>query len=287
MLSLAAALCVGCSAFVNDAPLPVGSPLRAAERSPDGVRFEVYWATLPPEAEADDQASLWRFVQEERLDETLRSRLQRNGFRAGVVGGVPPQEIVRLLNPRPDDAEDSADGAVSKLSAPTGVKRQEMTVRPNEPAQVNASEVADSATIFLADEGGAPWGETFERVQAIYKVGVEERPGGGYVVAVAPELHHGEARMRWVADGAGAITRPRATREERPFPDLRVESPLVVGEMLIVTSLPGSDSRLGGFFHRSDGEVSGLRKAIVVRLVQTPPEADFAGVERDEDRPAF
>lgn len=282
------ALCLaGCSTLlsVSDKPLPVGSPLRQADRSADGVRFEIYWATLPPAAEVDEQASLWQFVQEERLDEGLRAQLRRNGLRAGVVGGVPPKQIERLLNPRPAEATEDADGAVSRLSAPTGVNKQEMTVRPGEPAQINASEIVDEITLLLADRNG-PWGETFQRVQAIYKVGVEPRTGGGRLVSIAPELHHGESRMRWVADGAGAITRPKATREERPFPELRVEASLTVGEMLLVTSLPGSESRMGGFFHRSDGEVSGIRKAIVVRMVQTPPEADFTA-DRSGDRPDF
>lgn len=287
VLAALTASAVGCTTLlsVSDKPLPVGSPLRAADRSRDGVRFEVYWATLPPEAEADHQASLWRFVQEERLDEGLRARLRRNGLRAGVVGGVPPKEIMRLLDPRPNGSGgDDADGMVTRLSSPTGVKKQEMTVRPGEPAQVNASDVTPSATILLTDERG-PWGETFDQVQAVYRVGAEPRRGGGYVVSIAPELHHGESRMRWVADGTGAITRPKASREERSFADLQIEAPLVVGEMLLITSLPDSDSRLGGFFHRADGEVSGSRKAILVRLVQTPPEADFAGAA--VDRPDF
>jgi hypothetical protein len=289
LLALAAgvALSAGCTTLlsVSDKPLPVGSPLRTADRSPDGVRFEVYWATLPPEVEADRQASLWRFVQEERLDEGLRARLHRNGLRAGVVGGVPPKAILRLLDPRPSESgDDNSDGTVTRLSAPTGVKKQEMTVRPGEPAQVNASDVTPSATLLLADDRG-PWGETFQQVQAVYRVGVESREGGGHRVSIVPELHHGESRMRWVADGAGAITRPKASREQRSFADLRIEAPLVVGEMLLVTSLPDSNSRLGGFFHRADGEAPGAHKAIIVRLVQTPPDADFAGATAD--RPDF
>ena len=86
--------CAGCSSLFTEQPLPVGSPLRAAESSADGVRFEVYWATLPASIEADEQAALWRYVQQERLDESLRGRLARNGLRAGVVGGVPPREVL-------------------------------------------------------------------------------------------------------------------------------------------------------------------------------------------------
>jgi hypothetical protein len=264
---------------VGDKPLPIGSPLRAAQGSADGLRFEVYWANLPPEAEAGDQANLWRFVQEERLDGALRVRLRRNGLRAGIVGGVPPQEIVSLLDPRPGRANgangaDSDDETVTRLDAPTGVTKQEMTVRPGEPAQVNASEVVPAATLLLADEKG-PWGESFDRVQGVYRVGVERQTGGGWTVSLSPELHHGEPRMRWASDGSGVITRPKATRDERPFPELRIEAPLVVGEMLVVTSLPDCDSRLGGFFHRADSDAPGVRKAIVVRLVQTPAEAAF------------
>lgn len=281
LLAAVAALASGCATWlsVDEKPLPGSSPLRPALASPDGLRFEVYWATLPPEAEADRQADLWRFVQEERLDEALRVKLRRNGLRAGVVSGAPPEEVVRLLDPRPSAGDDKEDGAVSRIEAPTGVTKQEMTVRPDEPARVNATDVVPAATILLADDSG-PWGETFDRVQGVYTVGVERRAGGGWTVALAPELHHGESRMRWTSDGSGVISRPRSAREELPFPDLRIEASLVVGEMLVVTSLPGCDSRLGGFFHRADGDAPGLRKAIVLRLVQTPAEVEFVGADR-------
>ncbi|MEO0529324.1 MAG: hypothetical protein AAF266_01975 [Planctomycetota bacterium] len=277
-------LLAGCSVLSLDTekPLPVGSPLRAAPGSSDGVRFEVTWATLPPDAEVDEQASLWQFVQEERLDAELRARLHRNGLRAGVVGGVPPREITRLLNPRPELAR--TDDSVVTLGDATGVKQQTMTVRPGQPAIVNASEVVPEANLLLADDDG-PWGETFHQAQAIYKVGVADRPGGGTLVSIAPELHFGSPRMQFVAAEGAGITRSKPRREERAFPNLQIEAPLVVGEMLMVTSLPGSDSRLGGFFHRADGEVSGVRKAILVRMVQAPPEANFASDRRDADRP--
>jgi len=104
---------------------------------------------------------------------------------------------------------------------------------------------------------------------------------------MAPELPYGEARRRFVPPGSAGITRAKPLREERAFPELRIEAPLVVGEMLLVTSLPESGGRLGAFFHEADGEVSGARKAIVVRLVQAPPGAGFAAAGRSDDRPVF
>lgn len=288
VLLLGTLLAAGCNTLLIDAdkPLPVGSPLRLADASLEGVRFQVSWATLPPDAEVDGQASLWRFVQEERLDAGLRARLRRNGLRAGIVGGVPPKEIAKLLNPRPNLARGDSESSVALMAGATGVKQQEMTVRPGEPAIVNAGEVVPEASLLLTDQRG-PFGETFHQVQAIYRVGAEPQPGGGRIVSLAPELHFGEARMKFVAAGAAGITRAKPLREERAFPELRIEAPLVVGEMLMVTSLPGSESRLGGFFHQADGDVSGARKAIVVRLVQAPPEGGFDSARRDADRPDF
>lgn len=287
VLSSIALSLAGCGTLLlvdTEKPLVGGSPLRPAEPSPDAVRVEVYWATLPPAAEADDQAELWRFVQDERLDATLRLRLRQNGFRAGVVGGVPSREIVRLLDPAPNRATaDSESGA--KLTAPTGVRMKEQTVRPGEPVLLDASGLVDRTTILIS-ESGAVAGDPFEQAQGFYRLEVEARPGGGHAVSLAPEVHHGEPRMRYVADGA--IKWPKPTKEQRDFPDLRIEATLVVGEMLIVTSRGDySNASLGAFFHRADGEVPGERKAIVVRLVQAPPSVDFVTATREADRPEF
>ncbi|MEQ8846940.1 hypothetical protein [Botrimarina sp.] len=280
----------GCGSMLivdSDRPLPVGSPLRPAAPSPDAVRMEIYWATLPPSAEVDDQAELWRFVQEERLDEALRIALRRNGFRAGVVGGVPSREVVRLLNPAPAVADDAAaQDQGAKLTAPTGVKKTERSVRPGEPILLDASGLVARTTLLLNESDG-PVGEPFEQARAVYRLEVDPQPGGGHTVSLAPEVHHGQPRMRYVADGA-AIQYPKPMQEERAFPSMRIEASLVVGEMLLVTSRGDySDSSLGAFFHRADGEVSGERKAIVVRLVQAPLPAGFAAAARDPDRPEF
>ena len=73
------------------------SPLRAALSSSDAVTLDIFWANLPAEG-PDFDARLWRFIQEDRVDPELRSRLMQNGLRAGVVGGAPPGGFARCGN---------------------------------------------------------------------------------------------------------------------------------------------------------------------------------------------
>lgn len=263
---------VGCSTlFVSEDLAPSATLLKAAQASSEAVTIDIYWATLPVSSEWTD-GSLWRFVQEDRLDEQLRSRLMQNGLRAGIVGGAPPEQIVRLLNPQGESSEEGADALAMTLSSPTGVSRSTKQLRPGKSVTIQAAGVLASAPILLA-ESDRLTGETFTDVQPIYDVRVEREKQGGYKLVITPELHYGDAKMRWNSDSQGMIARGLAQREKRIFSDLQIEVPLVVGEMLIATSLPKSDSRLGYYFHRAESDTSAERKAIVIRLTQAPSKA--------------
>lgn len=265
-------LSAGCTTlFVSEDLAPSATLLKAAQASSEAVTIDIYWATLPVSSEWTDD-SLWRFVQEDRLDEQLRGRLMQNGLRAGIVGGAPPEQIVKLLNPHGESSEEGSDALAMTLSSPTGVSRSTKQLRPGKSVTIQAAGILESAPILLA-EGDRLTGETFTDVQPIYDVRIERDKQGGYQLVVTPELHYGDAKMRWNSDSQGMIARGLAQREKRIFSDLQIEVPLVVGEMLIATSLPKSDSRLGYYFHRADSETSAERKAIVVRLTQAPSKA--------------
>lgn len=296
-LGLAVAMATGCSLLlVSDETTGGGeSPLRAALASPDAVTLDIFWANLPAEGYEFD-ARLWRFVQEDRVDPELRGRLMQNGLRAGVVGGAPPEVIVRMLDPQgkkrrqaklkqeqssevSEDTDDPAaeqDQTVAALNQQTGVRARTTQVRPGEPVVVQASKVYDEAIILHADRTG----ETYRQVQAIYSLEVHREPTGAYSLRVTPELHMGSPRAEWVRDETNMIAYQKMEREKQAFDDLRIEAPLVVGEMLLVTSLPDASSRLGRYFHEAEDSPEGRRKAILVRLTGAPPDPAF-GAERD------
>ncbi len=262
--------CAGCTTllFPEESISQSPSLLRAAQASADAVTVDIYWATLPD----DSDESLWRYVQEDRLDAELRGHLIQNGFRAGIVGGVPPEQIVELLNPIGQSTENDENALAMTLDSPTGVSRSTKQLRPGKSATIKAAEIIARAPLLLAD-GGPIRGKTYKNVQPIYDIQVEQDQQGGYSVVMTPELHFGDTKMRWNSDEQGMIARGIAQREREIFSNLRIEAPLVVGEMLIATSLPNADSRLGYYFHKADETASSHRKAIVIRLTQAPSKA--------------
>ena len=179
-----------------------------------------------------------------------------------------------MLNPSGEEVTAGTERQAEELLNITGVTGSTQQLRPGRVATIQASQVLAEAPLVIAERDRVS-GETFENVQPVYALRIEKETDGGYTLVLTPELHYGESKMRWSSDETGLIALGAPTREKRVFNELRIEAPLVVGEMLIATSRPGAGSSLGHYFHQADSGVAGQRKAILVRLTQTPPAADF------------
>ncbi|QDU87334.1 hypothetical protein Pla175_06930 [Pirellulimonas nuda] len=261
----------GCTTLVIDSgdPLPGKSPLRAARGSDDAATLEIYWARLPLGGEHDESA-FWNALHEHRVDAAVRRRLADNGLRAGVFGGALPDEVVKMLNP--DGASGSND--TGDLLRETGVSRRIKQMRPGQQLDLQAcDELAEASLVWMTPDGRME-GATYEQALPTYALTLASVEGGRARVRLTPEMRHGAPKHKYVSDETGLIGRQSMQREARVFDDLAMSVDLAPGETLLVVSSEEAGSRLGGYLHATD-EKSGRRRAILIRVAQTPAEKLF------------
>jgi hypothetical protein len=268
----------GCRLLIDEEQ-PLGkSPLRPAEASPDSVSMEFIWARFAAD-DADLNEATWREIDETQIAPAVRRELARNGFRAGVIGGTVPDAIARALRSgEAADGESTAPGNADTvpLIAEPVVHGRIQQLRRNQRSEIQASDIHPSLPL-LTGSGQDLSGRTFHDAQAIYALRVDPQPDQTVLVELTPELHHGQARLRFARDDDNmGVLRQAPMREREIFSKLRMSVRLAPGEMLVLLGLNDSGSRLGHYFHTVESTDGPQQKLILIRLAEVPPSDLFA-----------
>ena len=237
--------------------------------APGSVVLEVFSIRLPP-GEPDLGSRVWEEVDEQHFPVEVRRKLEKNGFRAGILAGQIPPSLVatagferqaerRRRGPAGENRgpRDARAGYVAALADPAGQRYE-----------IAASGVIEKMPV-LVSEAGEIRGLTYEQAQGIFALHVAPQPDGRVQLELVPEIHHGENRQHWVGDQA--IFRLETGRPKRAFEELKLTAVLGPGAMLLLGSQPNRQGSLGHyFFLESNGRDDRLdQKLILVRLCQT------------------
>ncbi len=241
-------------------------PLKPAQMSPDSVVIEVFFVRCPP-GDPRLNCELWDEVDEQQVPAEVRQRLWANGFRAGLVYGQIPVALSQLLEladkPAPND--ETVENELNELEAVPTVMRRHLQARPAQRNEIVASSVYESLPVLVAKEGEVR-GQTYRQAQGILALKAVPQPDGRVRLNLVPELHHEQARQRWI--GRQGMLQMETGRPRHSFDDLTLTAKLLPGDMLVLTSLPDRPGSLGHhFFTTSEGEPG--QKLLVVRLAQT------------------
>ena len=266
LLLLGVAGCALIASPTDPVPRP---PLPPPQMPPDSAVLEVFSIRLPP-AESDLNSRLWEKVDEQQFPTELRRKLEKSGFRAGILAGQIPPVLAQLLDLK--DKPRSNDGVqevkISDMVAPARVTSQHMQTREGSRYEIMSSGVVEKMPI-LVSEGGEIHGETFEQAQGMFALHVAPQPDGRVQVELVPEIHHGENRQHWVGDQS--IFRLETGRKKQAFEELKLTATMSPGAMLLLGSQPNRQGSLGHyFFLESNGRDDRCdEKLILVRLCQT------------------
>lgn len=286
----------GCQLWSEPEEPLAHSLLQAARPSAGSVAVEIIWARVPKtnDLQAFDEA-VWHRVDESQLSVEVRRELQRNGFRAGVISGSPPDAIVEAfhftakqtrnseaseLNNLPGNNSATTVGMNSTkitgedLTHESKVKRRLLQLKPGRRAEIQASDVYASIPIFQMRDGNLA-GQTFRDAQGIYALGVELNQDRTVDIDLTPELHHGQPHLRFEGTEQG-VFRQTPSREREIYSAMRMELKLAPGEMIILMSTEETDTSLGHYFHSASGEKGEQKKIVLIRLAQVPESNFFA-----------
>ena len=269
---VALASAVGCQSLGEPGKLTSDSLLKAAQATPGAVTLDIYWARTT----IDDQRfaeALWQSVEEDRLPVEVRRALADQGLRAGVVGGSPSSELMELLNPNGTTPQ-ANDQSMLLAAKPPKVTRRLKQIGLSQRLELQATDSARPFTL-LENENHQLVGRQYPDAQGIYAFQAVSRNGDRVEMELIPELHHGQPHMQYRTPGQGMIVQQLA-RDAEGFDNLRIAAELAPGEMLVVTSLPDSEHRLGGLFHHTEVETFTEQKYLLVRLANVPQVAELA-----------
>jgi hypothetical protein len=280
-LALVVLVTSGCRLFIDE-DQPLGkSPLRPAESSPDSVRMEIIWSRFATDDPGLNETA-WREIDETQIAPAVRGELARHGFRAGVIGGTVPDAIARALRSggTPDGDQPAVDDAdATPLMAEPVVHGRIQQLRRNQRSEIQASDINPSMPL-LTNGGEELSGRTYSDAQAIYALRVDPQPDQTVLVELTPELHHGQARLRFTRDDDNmGILRQAPMRDREVFRQLRMSVRLAPGEMLVLMGLSGARSRLGHYFHTVDSSDGPQQKLILIRLAEVPRSDMFAAMD--------
>lgn len=254
--------------------------LARPQLSIDSTVLEVFTIRVPFGEENLDQA-LWASIDEQRIDPELRSRLHRNGLRAGVVAGPLPAELERLLRLVEDQPTDSLDEQVVKLDAEPMVRKRHLQLRADRPAKIQTTPQRDKLSVLYADRTGVG-GQTYYGAQPSLVVTCHPLDDARVQLAIVPELEHGDVKRQW--DASDGVMFLDAGRPKRTYDDLRVQAELSSGQLLVLSPLVDRGGSLGYQFLTDATGQQTERKLVVVRVAQTHTPHLYQAVE-DEDQP--
>lgn len=277
-LMLAMAGCAQWSPAESDLDAPAFASLPRPKRSLDSVVVESVLVRVP-KFEQQAYEKLWSSADESALHIELRTRLDQNGLRAGLIMGELPsmllEQMKRISDKQNSDALEHAglaadvDNKMRRLQCRAG-RRKELIVRP---------QVSEPLTVLTTSNGNLR-GNTLQQATILFDLRAEPHGDKRATLQLTPEIKHGDLKQTFISNEYGV--RPQSSREAERWDDLSIEVTLNRGEVLMLTSTYPKKALGSAFFTTSTLEDSEEEVVLLLRLADTPLDELFAPEEVEQ-----
>ena len=249
----------------TESPVELTAPRMAS----DAVVLEVAFIHVNPEDISAD-APLWTEIDENHLPIQLRTQLNDNGMRCGLIGGMLPEAVQTLMAAEKNKIDHENIPEHVKQSSHTRNMRMQFR-HGREGRIVMSNQLHDEMKIVQVDDEYIT-GNTFNQAQANFTVRTYPKGDGRVEIELTPEIHHGQQKSNIIGkDGSWLV---QTEREVSAFENLIIKNTLAPGETLILTSTPDAKG-LGGHFFSTGPSRNDTHYILLLRLAQTQSDDLF------------
>ncbi|MBX3436381.1 MAG: hypothetical protein KF861_02750 [Planctomycetaceae bacterium] len=181
------------------------------------------------------------------LDPSTATALRRNGFRFGVAGSEPPQNLAAAMG---------VTGGKYNYHRYSQRSGEEMTIEAW-PAYATCDIDIDAA--------GQSRKKSYEQARCMFRVTPERLQDGWVKLSFIPEIHHGDLKIRPIPGNQGWEQMPSQLIE--PLFDQRFSVELNLGEMIVLSADGDNAQSVGHHFFRGGTSENKLQRVLMVRAV--------------------
>jgi hypothetical protein len=260
LLGLLSGLLVGCTTGGDVRPAPWLRRMRPLQvpSGPDIVLMHVVLLERPV-GDRYLNEGLWPMVDESGIPSEHKWVLERNGFRTGQVGGLPPPELLALLT-----------------SERSCVNPQQVRLHVGSSKDVLLGPV-QAACRFQVEQEGREDDVVLQQAQMMLSVVPALVPDGRIRLTFTPVVEHGERRLMPgpAEDHSCLVLRPQ--RDVNRYPALSWDVTLAPNEYVVVGARYDRPESLGyQAFVRAD-ESPPVQRLLAIRTSRTAPDAPDDG----------
>lgn len=197
-------------------------------------------------------ASVWTSADEQIVPAEHKARLEDNGFRVGVVGGIPPAALLTLLT-----------------SDRTNPSPHQWIRKPGDAKVLTIGNTIADCQCQIAQVGESSM-STFENAQCAFSI-VPGIKGDEVSLQFTPQIQHGKRNLWPSADGVGNWMMQGQRPIER-WTALKFELALANSEYVLV-GMRDKPSSLGEAFFRASGDRP-VERLIVIRAGRSASAGD-------------
>lgn len=232
--------------------------------SRDTVVLEMQTVLIPESSSDIELDRLWNELDEQHLDRDLRRRLADNGMRCGLLGTQIPELLRQVLESQLSSSQDRWELMESLPDNPIGHRR--LQARAHKRYEIVASP-SQASCVVLTSQNGRLAGQTLYDAQCRFALRTYPRGDGNVRLELTPEIHHGPLEQKWT--GSDGAFQPVVSRQKEIFDQLRIDTVLSPGEILLLTSTSEPKGVGALFFSDLSRPSAPCVKMLLVRLAQT------------------